>query len=186
MIGTVILCITYSLLMVVLGIQEAQGASAWWAWFPLYYPSGIKSFIAFGFFYFIGWHIYYHRDNLSKLRTKKQFLLVAILIPVCFYATFSMVKFSIPPYPFVQKLFENTIHENQPVKKVTFQVDLAKFDFSEFENDESSFRGVYLQGSFNNWCGECDKMEDEDGDLIFTKTVDINPGIIHYLSLIHI
>ena len=185
MIGTTILCITYGLLMVVLGIEEAQGANAWWAWFPLYYPSGIKSFIAFGFFYFIGWHIYYHLDNLSKLRTKKQFLLVAILIPVCFYATFSMVKYSIPPYPFVQKLFENTIHENQPAKKVTFQIDLAKFDFSEFENDESSFRGVYLQGDFNNWCGECDKMEDEDGDLIFTKTVDINPGIIDYIFTIN-
>jgi hypothetical protein len=33
--------------------------------------------------------------------------------------------------------------------------------------------GVYLQGSFNGWCGICNPMSDEDGDYIYTLTISL-------------
>ncbi|MDP7027011.1 MAG: T9SS type A sorting domain-containing protein [Candidatus Marinimicrobia bacterium] len=50
---------------------------------------------------------------------------------------------------------------------VTFQVDM---------NDVDGFNpadGVYLQGSFNGWCGICNPMSDATGDGIYTLTISL-------------
>jgi len=50
---------------------------------------------------------------------------------------------------------------------VTFQVDM---------NDVDGFNpadGVYLQGTFNGWCGFCNPMSDENGDNIYTLTINL-------------
>ena len=54
-------------------------------------------------------------------------------------------------------------------RKVTFNVDMSPFDFTQFA-DSSEFKGVYLNGSFNGWCGECDnKMDDLTVIIFFQK-----------------
>ena len=55
---------------------------------------------------------------------------------------------------------------------VTFQLDLAGF---------SPRRGAYLQGSFNDWCGLCQPMADEDGDGVYALTLPLDAGEHGYL-----
>lgn len=51
---------------------------------------------------------------------------------------------------------------------VTFSVDMSQY--------ESSYGAVNLNGSFNGWCGGCNPMADDDGDLIFEVTLPLNQG----------
>ena len=58
---------------------------------------------------------------------------------------------------------------------VTFQVDL---------NDVDGFNpadGVYVQGTFNGWCGYCNPLSDDDGDYIYTLTINIPTGEYEYI-----
>ena len=48
---------------------------------------------------------------------------------------------------------------------VTFQVDMS--DYS------GSYGTVNLNGSFAGWCGGCIAMDDSDGDMVYTVSVDI-------------
>ena len=50
---------------------------------------------------------------------------------------------------------------------VTFQVDMNDVD------GINPADGVYLQGSFNGWCGFCNPMSDENGDNIYTLTISL-------------
>ena len=58
---------------------------------------------------------------------------------------------------------------------------MSQFDFSKFEKENSKFRGVFLLGTFNNYCDDCDKMEDKDGDLIYTKTIKVRKGVHKFI-----
>ena len=53
---------------------------------------------------------------------------------------------------------------------VTFNVDMNDYG--------SEFTTVHVNGDFTGWCGDCgyNVMSDEDGDGIYTLTMDINPG----------
>jgi hypothetical protein len=52
---------------------------------------------------------------------------------------------------------------------VTFNVDMNDYG--------SEFTTVHVNGEFTNWCGSCGNvMTDEDGDGVYTLTMDINPG----------
>ena len=55
---------------------------------------------------------------------------------------------------------------------VTFQVDMNLF--------QGSFGGVFVNGSFNGWCGECNPMSDDDGDGVWAVTLPLDPGTIEY------
>ena len=66
--GTFSFCFFYGLLLAILDIKEAQGEEevgwASWVWFTK--PSAIKTFfVAFGFFYLVGWQMYYYREQLE-------------------------------------------------------------------------------------------------------------------------
>ena len=52
---------------------------------------------------------------------------------------------------------------------VTFNVDMS--DYS------SEITTVHVNGEFTGWCGSCgNEMSDDDGDGVYTITMDINPG----------
>jgi hypothetical protein len=55
---------------------------------------------------------------------------------------------------------------------VTFAVDMSQVGFS-YEVPE-------LNGSFNNWCGNCAPLTDVDGDQIYSITIPLNPGSYTY------
>ena len=54
------------------------------------------------------------------------------------------------PYPFVVCPAYND---------VTFSVNMSNYPGGLADNDI-----VYVNGSFNNWCGDCTPMNDDDGD----------------------
>ncbi len=43
-----------------------------------------------------------------------------------------------------------------------------------------SFSVPEINGTFNNWCGACAPMADEDGDGIYTITIPLSAGLIEY------
>jgi hypothetical protein len=54
---------------------------------------------------------------------------------------------------------------------VTFRVDMSQ---------QSGFTTPEVNGSFNNWCGNCFPMTDVDGDNIWEATTDLPAGTIEY------
>ena len=61
----------------------------------------------------------------------------------------------------------------EPVN-LTFQVDMSQYA------EGYAYGGVFVNGSFNNWCGGCNPMNDDDGDGIWTLTVSLLPDTIEY------
>jgi len=55
---------------------------------------------------------------------------------------------------------------------VTFAVDMSQAGFA--------FTTPEVNGSFNNWCGNCAPMSDADGDNIWTLTVALPVGVHTY------
>jgi len=54
---------------------------------------------------------------------------------------------------------------------VTFQVDM---------NGVSGFTTPEVNGTFNNWCGSCFQMSDNDGDGVWTATTTLQAGNYEY------
>jgi hypothetical protein len=55
---------------------------------------------------------------------------------------------------------------------VTFAVDMSQVGFS--------YTTPEINGSFNNWCGNCAPMSDADGDNIWTLTIALPVGVHSY------
>lgn len=55
---------------------------------------------------------------------------------------------------------------------ITFSVDMNEYG--------SSFTEVQINGTFNNWCGSCDPMDDTDGDNVWEITMRLAPGTYEY------
>ncbi|MGB0172162.1 MAG: hypothetical protein ACPF8Y_09300, partial [Flavobacteriales bacterium] len=55
---------------------------------------------------------------------------------------------------------------------ITFQVDMSQYS--------GGYGTVNLNGSFAGWCGGCIAMDDSDGDMVYSVTVDIVPDTIEY------
>ena len=58
---------------------------------------------------------------------------------------------------------------------VTFSVDTSNYPGGLGETDT-----VYLNGNFNGWCGDCNPMSDDDGDGIWTITMELADGDYEY------
>jgi len=56
--------------------------------------------------------------------------------------------------------------------EVSFSVDMNEYT--------GSYEVVYVAGSFNGWSGDANPMTDDDGDGIFTTTVEMFPSSIEY------
>lgn len=55
--------------------------------------------------------------------------------------------------------------------QVTFQVDM---------NNVTGFNIPEVNGTFNNWCGNCNALSDNNGDGIWETTIAINPGTYEF------
>ena len=55
---------------------------------------------------------------------------------------------------------------------IEFAVDMAGFS--------GTFDTVYVSGSFNGWNGTANPLSDEDGDGVYSATLEIDPGTIEY------
>ena len=58
---------------------------------------------------------------------------------------------------------------------VTFNVNMSNYAGGLGADDT-----VYLNGTFNGWCGDCTPMNDDDGDGIWTVTVALEDGDYEY------
>ena len=56
---------------------------------------------------------------------------------------------------------------------VTFSVDMSEYSGEQFGS-------VDLNGYFNGWCGSCVPLYDDDGDGVYTFTVQLEAGIQEY------
>jgi hypothetical protein len=57
-------------------------------------------------------------------------------------------------------------------KDVTFIVDMR--DYS------GSYNGVYVNGTWNSWCGTCNPMSDPEGDSVWTVTLPLTADSVEY------
>ncbi len=57
---------------------------------------------------------------------------------------------------------------------VTFRVDMNQYA------EAYAYDGVFLNGSFNGWCGGCNPMSDDDGDGVWEVTLSLAVGTIEY------
>jgi hypothetical protein len=55
---------------------------------------------------------------------------------------------------------------------VTFKVDLTQYT--------GSFTGAFVNGNFNNWCGSCNPMNDQDNNGIWEAILPIDADSIEY------
>ena len=58
---------------------------------------------------------------------------------------------------------------------ITFSVNMSNFPVGLSESDI-----VYLNGNFNGWCGDCNAMNDDDGDGIWVITMPLEDGSYEY------
>ena len=63
--------------------------------------------------------------------------------------------------------------EPVPVWPVTFQVDMSQYA------EAYAYGGVFVNGSFNGWCGGCNPLTD-NGNGIWSVTLDLLPGTVEY------
>ena len=54
---------------------------------------------------------------------------------------------------------------------ITFNVDMNAYSGSQYEDF-----GAFVNGEFTGWCGACAPMTDDDGDGIWTTTIEIENG----------
>ena len=63
-----------------------------------------------------------------------------------------------------------------PVKHITFIVDMT-----EYSGTSANYAGgVFVNGTFNGWCGTCNPMTDPDGDSIWTVTLPLDTGVMRW------
>ena len=177
-IGMLIFCSSYSLLLLVLNKFEAQGEGGWSSWIWFFKGNGIKTFIAFSFFYFIGWQMYHYRDKIIDLSVRqylKIWFFLSILINIPLYSLYSAGYNN--PIPWMNEVHRNryNLNENLQKQKVTFMIDMSGEIVVEGSGDTAS---VYVcVAELGNPSGI--KMKDI-GNGIWSASVDLNPGIYHY------
>jgi len=78
--------------------------------------------------------------------------------------------------PVITNTTVHTVNRNiqayAPTRRVTFRVDM--------HNDVGTFTQPFVSGSFNNWCGNCNPMQDADGDGIWESTISLQDGSYTY------
>ncbi len=72
-----------------------------------------------------------------------------------------------------QFVYKKTEVINPPTPNVTFKVDMNQYA-------GPAYTGVFVNGTFNNWCGACNPMSDANMDGVWEVTLPIGPGVIDY------
>lgn len=57
---------------------------------------------------------------------------------------------------------------------VTFRIDMNQYA------EAYEYGGVFVNGSFNGWCGACNPLSDDDGDGVWEATLSLATGTIEY------
>ena len=74
------------------------------------------------------------------------------------------IFFKLCPYP-------TCLSQPGNVSDITFKVDMSQLS--------DPFNTPELNGTFNNWCGDCNPMSDANGDEIWEVTLSLNIGDHH-------
>lgn len=69
------------------------------------------------------------------------------------------------------QVFTHKMSDQEEVE-LTFSVDLSQY--------EGAYKSVGVFGSFNDWCGTCNPLTDDDGDQVYQGTVSVTTGEIEY------
>ncbi len=177
-IGMLLFSISYSLLIASLNKVEAQGEGQWASWIWFFRFSGVKSFIAFGFFYFIGWQMYHYRKKMMKIRLGKFlkiWLTFSVLIHIPLYSLYSAGYNN--PISWLTDMHRNLygLNDNLRKQKVTFMIDMSN---EEVLLGEGKTKNMYV------CIQELDKPSGEKmmniGNGLWSKSVELHPGTYHY------
>ena len=74
----------------------------------------------------------------------------------------------------IQQILFSTESINPSSYNITFSVDMSNYPGGLGDGN------VFLNGNFNGWCGECTPMSDDDGDGIWTITIELEDGNYEY------
>ena len=113
---------------------EAQGEGGWSSWIWFFKENGLKTFVAFSFFYFLGWQMYHVRKKLLDVSASKYFLIWItfwLLLKIPTYSLYYMGYNN--PNPIINKMHRNIYGLNDGVsisgsqkQKVTFKIDMSE------------------------------------------------------------
>ena len=173
-------CLVYALLMTLMDKTMAQGEGFWWAWTWFLDSGGVKSFIAFCFFYYLGWQIYHQKEKLVKLSAWKYLFLgiiITFIINKSVIELFTIGNFMPSQYDLWNEvtLKESLKIKNVKKKKVTFLVDMSK---EAVVKGDGKYPAVYL--NITPWSTPHGFEMKDIGGGIWTITKEFYPGFYHY------
>ena len=185
LLGLFLFCFSFGILMSLMNKNTTQGDAPWWSWTWFLVPGGIKSFIAFSFFYFIGWQIYHHRDSLSKLKIRRYFF-IGVLYNILLYWALGFLFNNVNKsqydwwnYGFVESKeawgwipFERKKIEK---KSVTFTVDMSN---ETVVKGEGEYPAVYI--AINEDYGPSGLEMKNIGNGLWSVTAEIQKGTHNY------
>ena len=174
-IGTLIFSLIFGLIMSILVKDMPQGSGSQWAyWFWFLFPSSIKSFISFSFFYYVGWQVYHCKDSLNNLSPGRYFLFFTITWILFITLLLPHLLSKEPSSYEAFKSFPKKANEGEP-QKVTFLVDMGE---NEVMSGLGGLPAVYLSvHQLGNPSGQ--KMKDIGGG-IWSITLKLKPGVYDY------
>ena len=182
-VGMLIFCMSYGLFLSMMNKDEAQGEGGWSSWIWFFKENGIKTFMAFSFFYFIGWQMYYFRQKLLDVSVRKYFTIWIIFFLFLNIPTYSLYYLGYNhPNPMINKMHRNIyglmdddLIPNAQKQKVTFLVNMSEEIVVKGQGDTAAVYVCVMELEKPSGI----KMNDL-GNGIWKATLDLNPGIYHY------
>ena len=182
-VGMLIFCTSYGLLLSMMNKLEAQGEGGWSSWIWFFKENGIKTFMAFSFFYFLGWQMYYFRQKLLDVSASKYFLICITFLLLLNIPTYSLYYMGYNnPIPMINKMHRNIYGLNDGVsisgsqkQKVTFLVNMSEETVVAGQGDTAAVYVCVMELEKPSGI----KMNDL-GNGIWTGTLELYPGTYHY------
>ena len=182
-IGMLVFCFSYSLLLSALNKFEAQGKGGWSSWIWVFKENGLKTFIAFSFFYFVGWQMYHFQEKMvriSMLTYFKILLTFSIFIHILNYSLYYLgYNNPVPKFNTMHRNFyglnDDKLDPNRKKQKVTFLVNMSNKDVMPGKGDTAAVYVCILE------LGEPSGIKMTDlGNDIWKSTIELNPGVYEY------
>tara|TARA_X000001036_G_scaffold77225_1_gene68825 strand:- start:24 stop:1217 length:1194 start_codon:yes stop_codon:yes gene_type:complete len=182
-VGMFLFCSSYSLLLLAMNKFEAQGDGGWSSWIWIFKENGIKTFLAFSFFYFVGWQMYHFREKLLDITVGKYFKILLGFFLLLNIANYSLYYVGYNnPIPMINTMHRNfyglndyAANDGSKKQKVTFLVNMSEEPVIAGEGDTASVYICVMELEKPSGI----KMNDL-GNGIWKATLDLHPGIYHY------
>jgi len=172
-VGILLFNFLYALLMTIMEKETTQGGDVLWAsWFWFIFPSSIKSFIAFSFFYLAGWQLYHHRELLINLSAGRYFLIGIFMNAFMQFVIPQMLSIQYSPYWIFNESFSKAESSKQ---KVTFMLDMSD---EIVVSGDGEYPAVYL--NITPWSNPHGFEMDNIGGGIWSITKELSPGSYTY------